>query len=108
VTVFDRLKKPDKATRLIEKLSHQIDVYVLDLMMPGKGGVAVSRRVLSVRPDAKILFCSGYSYGSLAEDQRPSGGVDLLLKPLSARELLGRIRVILDRKIRETETVDTL
>jgi PAS domain S-box-containing protein len=98
----------DKATKLFEKLSHQIDMYVLDLVMPAKGGVAVSRRVLSVRPDAKILFCSGYSYGSLAEDQRPSGGVDLLLKPFSARDLLSRVREILDRKVVGAEAAYTL
>ena len=41
--------------------THDIDLAVVDLTMPGRDGVELSDLVKAIRPNAKILFLSPYS-----------------------------------------------
>jgi DNA-binding NtrC family response regulator len=38
-----------------------IDLVLIDVVMPGQNGFAVSQRMLEMRPDLKMLYMSGYS-----------------------------------------------
>ena len=46
--------------------THDIDLAVVDLTMPGRDGVELSDLVKAIRPNAKILFLSPYSEKSIA------------------------------------------
>jgi two-component system, cell cycle sensor histidine kinase and response regulator CckA len=69
------------------------DLLVSDIVMPGMNGIELARELRAVRPDLRVLLISGYTeeaVGRVGPD-----GIDLLSKPFTADELLGRIRQVL-------------
>ena len=66
-----------------------IDVAFLDINMRGMGGMALAKNITSIRPNCKIVFCTGYEeYAVSAFKLRASG---YLLKPISAEDIQGEI-----------------
>jgi two-component system, cell cycle sensor histidine kinase and response regulator CckA len=85
----------DGAEALLATEEHAgpIHLLVTDVSMPQVGGVEVARRFRELRPDAAVLFISGYASDLLAE---LGPDVDVLQKPFSTDELLARVREVLD------------
>ena len=48
------------------------------------------------RPDLKVLFMTGYSRNAIVHQGRLDAGIEMIQKPMSQRELAGRIRDLLD------------
>jgi two-component SAPR family response regulator len=66
-----------------------IDVAFLDINMRGMGGMALAKNITSIRPNSKIVFCTGYEeYAVSAFKLRASG---YLMKPISAEDIQGEI-----------------
>lgn len=85
----------------IERFSlheREIDLLVLDVIMPRKSGKEVYQAVKSVRPDMNILFISGYPADMIDRKGILDDKSQLILKPVSPLELLRKTREILDRK----------
>lgn len=73
------------------------DLMVLDLMMPGEGGLAIARRIAA--PDAPaIIMLSAMSEDTDRITGLEVGADDYLPKPCNPRELLARIRAVLRRR----------
>jgi two-component system, NarL family, response regulator len=60
MTVVGEASTGEEAVELF--LKHEPDVLVLDLQMPGEGGVSTIKRLLKKRPGAKILVLTAYDY----------------------------------------------
>jgi len=75
----------------------KVDVLVLDLMLPGEGGLSICRRLSAPHGPAIIALC-----GTLDDTDTilglELGADDCLAKPCSPRELLARIRAVLRRR----------
>lgn len=84
------------AIKIYTELSKEIDLVILDLVMPDMGGEIVYKRIKQIRPDAKVLFASGHYVGEQAQALLQSGASDFLQKPYNIRQLSNRIRQILD------------
>jgi CheY-like chemotaxis protein len=72
-----------------------VDVVLLDMTMPGLGGDAVFREIMSIKPDARVIISSGYSeQDTLArlDDKRLAGFVH---KPYTAQLLIDEINTAL-------------
>jgi DNA-binding response OmpR family regulator len=78
-------------------ISGEHDLVVLDLMLPGLGGLDVLTEIRRQQPDVPVLILSARS--DLATRLRgfELGAVDYLAKPFSLDELLARVRVHLRR-----------
>jgi DNA-binding response OmpR family regulator len=76
--------------------SGEIRLLLVDVVMPGRGGVELYREIRTHNSGVRVLFMSGYpeeqirSRGVLAND------VAFISKPLSPAELLSRVRGVLD------------
>jgi two-component system OmpR family response regulator len=77
-------------------LAGGVDLVVLDVMLPGEGGLAICRR-LRAKSSVPIIMLT--ALGSEADRiiGLEMGADDYLPKPFSARELLARIRAVLRR-----------
>lgn len=72
-----------------------IDFVVADVVLPGKGGVAVVEDVRQIHPQLRVLFVSGYTPDLPVAELLENG--DFLLKPFRPMELTNLVREILDR-----------
>ena len=72
---------------------HEVDVVVLDLMLPGFDGFEVLTQVLAHDPDQQILVLS--AVGDISSRVRclEMGAADFLAKPFASAELVARIGV---------------
>lgn len=72
----------------LEKIQQcQYDVAILDVKMPGIGGIELQRRLNDIAPDLKIIFLTGH--GSKADFETGSAeAVRYLAKPLQIEELV--------------------
>ncbi|MBJ6724173.1 response regulator [Geomesophilobacter sediminis] len=71
---------------------NQIDLVILDIIMPVLDGVQTYRAMMKMNPKAKIIFITGYAGGKLDL----SGRFYLLSKPFLPTELLKVVRKALD------------
>jgi DNA-binding response OmpR family regulator len=87
-------------TRGLERaLSREHSLVVLDLMLPGMGGLDVLRRVREQSPiPLLILTARGEEVDRIVGLE--IGADDYLPKPFNPRELIARIRAILRRTVR--------
>jgi CheY-like chemotaxis protein len=77
-----------------------IHLLITDLMMPGETGRELAEGLRPSRPDLRVLYISGYSNDDAIRRGLLADGVDLLEKPFTTGQLLGRIRGILDAPAR--------
>ncbi|MFP4579666.1 MAG: PAS domain S-box protein [Candidatus Sumerlaeia bacterium] len=79
-----------------EEWGDQIDLVILDIVMPEMGGREALKRMQTLRPNLKAIFTSGYSEDMLATNFVFDQGFDLIPKPFSHEQLLQKIRSVLD------------
>lgn len=72
------------------------DVIVLDLLLPGMGGVEVVRRIRELSP-VPIIVLSAIGEEARKVDALEMGADDYMTKPFGMDELLARIRSLLRR-----------
>ncbi|MBY0228565.1 MAG: response regulator, partial [Gemmataceae bacterium] len=74
----------------------RIDLVLTDAVMPNMGGGTLARKLRVLRPEAKILFMSGFTDSALIRHGVASGEVDCLLKPFGPDGLAKAVRAVLD------------
>src|SRR5580693_6635665 len=77
--------------RLLE--SHAIDVILLDLKLPGTGGMEALHKIKQERPDTEVIVVTGCATVQSAVQAMKNGAYDYVTKPFSMDEL----RVLLER-----------
>jgi DNA-binding response OmpR family regulator len=87
----------DGSQGLSKGLQNVFDLIILDVMLPGRDGFAICRKIRENRPEQAIMMLTAKG----AEDDIvmgfKSGADDYLSKPFSLRELMVRIEAILRR-----------
>ena len=69
--------------------SRPTDLAVLDLRMPGRSGLELLRKLLELKPDARIIMLSGFGSIPASIDAVRAGAVNFLSKPADADDILG-------------------
>jgi PAS domain S-box-containing protein len=92
--VVKGVRDGNRALEAVEQIGDEVDLALLDVMMPGTNGYNVARSLRDRNPDLPILMMSGYN--DVEPDTRLK--VPLLKKPYSRAELLSTIRQLLDEK----------
>jgi len=85
------------AIKAFKKHREEIQLLLLDVVMPKKNGKEVYNAIKKIKPDMKALFISGYTANVIHKRGFLDEGLDFILKPASPNELLKKVRVVLDR-----------
>ena len=87
--------------------SEKPDLVILDLMMPFMDGMTCLRemRARHINTPVIILTARGEEYDKLAGLE--SGADDYVVKPFSPRELVARVKAVLNRTMPRTEASDS-
>jgi len=82
------------ALRILE--DNRIDLMISDMKMPGMSGMEVLGKARSLQPGLPIIFLT--AYGSIPDAVKAvkAGAVDYLAKPFDGRELVFKLRKVLD------------
>jgi two-component system KDP operon response regulator KdpE len=86
------LTAPNGQAAILEALSHNPDIVLLDLGLPDMDGVAVIEKIRSWS-NTPIIVISARSEDTDKIDALDAGADDYLTKPFSVEELLARLRV---------------
>ena len=81
-----------------EEHKAQIDIVILDMIMPDMSGSDTYDRMKEIDPDIKILLSSGYSINGQATEIMDRGCNGFIQKPFKMKELSQKLREILDDK----------
>jgi PAS domain S-box-containing protein len=82
-----------------EQHSGAIDLVITDLVMPELSGPQMIERIVSIRPDTKVLYLSGYTEEAVLEHL--DRDTPLVQKPFSAKELGERVREVLNPELED-------
>ncbi len=75
----------EQAFRLLD--TQNIDVLLLDLKLPGAGGLEALHRIREKRPDTEVIVVTGYGTVQSAVQAMKNGAYDFVTKPFSMDEL---------------------
>jgi len=84
VTAYD---DSSEAVRYYMKNHFDIDLIILDLIMPGLSGAEAFREIRRINPMAKVLLASGYTRDAATERLLSEGAAGFIGKPYSIKDL---------------------
>ena len=94
--VIEAVDGEDAVQKFIEN-KDGIKLIISDMIMPKKSGKEAYDEIRKISPDIKVVFMSGYTADLLTEKDIHKG-LDLILKPVASKELLKKVRGVIDRK----------
>jgi DNA-binding NarL/FixJ family response regulator len=80
----------DSAVEVVS--AHRPEVVLMDLSMPGVGGIEATRRILAEQPGIRVIVLTSSSISSEVLGALDAGAIGYLLKDASPDELRGGIR----------------
>lgn len=87
-----------QAVAAVAEMGDEIDLVVLDLIMPGFDGSKTFDRIREIRPDIQVMLSSGYSIDGQATEILNRGCNGFIQKPFQLSELSQAVRKILDER----------
>jgi DNA-binding NtrC family response regulator len=87
----------ETALELYRGQSDKIQLILLDLIMPGMGGLRCLQELLAIDPKAKVVITTGYSSDGPTTAVLETGAKKILAKPYANAELLQTVRDVLDQ-----------
>ena len=72
--------------------THEVDVVLMDMMMPGMDGCEATQRIIALGKPVKIIILTSFHEQDLVEDALKAGATSYLLKNVNAEELASAIQ----------------
>ena len=90
-------KGGEQAVECMKKKGKEVDLVLLDMIMPGMDGSATFDRLRELNPSILVILSSGYSIEGQATQIIQRGCNGFLQKPFNMSELSQKIRSVIDR-----------
>jgi two-component system, cell cycle sensor histidine kinase and response regulator CckA len=87
----------EKALDIYRRRPAGIDLIILDLIMPGMGGIKCLAELLRINPEVRVIISSGYSVNG-GEDSPSKGAKGFIKKPYIFEGMLKEVRRVLDER----------
>jgi PAS domain S-box-containing protein len=94
--VFETADGQEAAQLFIDK-QKEIDLVISDMIMPKMNGIELSKKLHDIKNNIKILLISGYTENHLSNEDISKKKINYLQKPFSGKELMIKVREILDK-----------
>ena len=86
----------ESALELYRKKQEQIDLVILDLIMPGMGGWRCLEELLKIDRGVRVLIASGYAANAPMRESIDIGAKGFVSKPYKMNRMLRVVREVLD------------
>ena len=102
------METEDGPTAVQTALESELDLVLLDVMLPGMSGFEVLEQIREAHPTLPVIMVTALG----AEEDRVhglrNGADDYVVKPFSAKELLARVEAVLRRSPERPSDVQTI
>lgn len=88
----------DDAVEKFKGNRDDIELLLTDVIMPKKNGRDAYREMQKTKPELKAIFISGYTANVIHKKGILEEGIDYIAKPISPKELLRKLRDVIDRE----------
>lgn len=102
---FDIILKRDGEEGLKGFIENEVDLCLLDVMMPKKDGFTLAKEIRGLKSSVPIIFLSAKSMEEDMKEGFQSGADDYITKPFSMEVLMMRIDAILRRMNQVTDNL---
>ncbi len=89
-------RTPGEAIRLAEEHPGEIHLLITDVVLPEMNGRDLAKRLLSLYPNLRRLFMSGYTADVIAHRGVLEEGIQFVQKPFTTQTLAAKARAALD------------
>jgi two-component system cell cycle sensor histidine kinase/response regulator CckA len=89
------------ALSLFRDHAKEIDLVVLDMIMPDLGGLETLKRLKEANPSVAVLVITGYSADGLANDLAANGADGFLEKPLDLKLFAEKVKALIEKRVGE-------
>jgi CheY-like chemotaxis protein len=88
----------EKAVRIYQKEKNNIDIVILDMIMPEMSGGQTLDRLKEINPDIKVILSSGYSLSGQGQEILDRGCNGFIQKPFNMNDLSRKIKEIMEKR----------
>ena len=88
---------PNTAFLTCNKREGHISLMITDVVMPEISGPELTKRLMLLYPEMKVLYMSGYAKNFISHQCILGKGEDYIQKPFTVNELATRVREVLDK-----------
>ncbi len=88
----------EEAWQIFQERAGEFDLVILDAILPKLSGREIYEKIRLRDPHKPVLFCSGYSAGTIQPEFFPGDEVRMLGKPYDPAELLRVVAELFERK----------
>ena len=89
IEVDSALNGEEALARLVEK---EFEVVILDVLMPGLGGLEVLRQIKSTYPNTQVILLTGHGSTREGIEGMRLGAFDYLIKPVDIEEMMEKMK----------------
>jgi DNA-binding NtrC family response regulator len=93
---------------LVHLAEFPADVVVLDVRMPGMGGIETLRAIKKKTPLTEVVMLTGHASLEVAREGMENGAFDYLMKPVDIDDLLYKIQDAFHKKTIQEAKIKTL
>lgn len=86
----------EEALKIYRKRKDEIELIIMDLIMPGIGGKKCLEEIIKIDPHARVIIASGYSDNGHTQEIFTAGAKGFINKPYDINQILKVIREVLD------------
>lgn len=87
----------ESALDIATRYSGTIHLLLTDVIMPGMNGRELATRLAGIRPEARVIFMSGYTDDAVTRHGVLESGSTYLQKPFTPDAIARKVREVLDR-----------
>ena len=91
-------KDGNEGVKIYKKYQDEIDMVILDMIMPGMTGSEAYDSLKKINQDVKVLLSSGYSINGKASEMLNRGCNGFIQKPFNMEQLSQKITEVLGKK----------
>ena len=84
---------------------HDVDVVILDVLMPGRDGIDTLREIKRMRPITEVIMLTGHATVETAIQGMKLGAYDYLMKPTDTAELVEKMTKARQRKKEQEDRI---
>jgi two-component system, OmpR family, response regulator CpxR len=102
---FEIIKAFDADEAIARITDADVDVVVLDVLMPGKDGITALHDIKKAKPLVEVIMLTGNATVQSAIEGLKSGAYDYLMKPTETKDLIAKIVLAYKRKAEQEERI---